>query len=276
MPGAVRRSGGLKRKRTVCSQGEDDRKTQTEAAPQPTDLFSENASRAVQHDSGRSRPQERPGGQPRTSYSLRHTYICLRLMEGADIYQIAKNCRTSVEMIEKYYASHIKNTAGCGGDQCHDGQTGRRTRNRRTGKNRQRQSQELKRLSNAAPADYRWTQCGRGGIGRRNGLKRIECPPGNRAMQNCSNSGKPVKWQSRAKPRRTGEGVETRRAAPKARTRYGEGIVQTTNAMRRAAAKAVAGMKIRWAKGLCRFKSGRPHHKPIRMIASNCGRTNDS
>ena len=47
-------------------------------------------------------------GQPRTMYSLRHTYICLRLMEGADIYQIAKNCRTSVEMIEKYYASHIK------------------------------------------------------------------------------------------------------------------------------------------------------------------------
>ena len=42
------------------------------------------------------------------AYSLRHTYICLRLMEGADIYQIAKNCRTSVEMIEKYYAAHIK------------------------------------------------------------------------------------------------------------------------------------------------------------------------
>lgn len=49
-------------------------------------------------------------GNARTAYSLRHTYICLRLMEGADIYQIAKNCRTSVEMIEKYYASHIKNT----------------------------------------------------------------------------------------------------------------------------------------------------------------------
>jgi integrase len=47
-------------------------------------------------------------GSRRTAYSLRHTYICLRLMEGADIYQIAKNCRTSVEMIEKYYASHIK------------------------------------------------------------------------------------------------------------------------------------------------------------------------
>jgi hypothetical protein len=51
-------------------------------------------------------------GRPRTAYSLRHTYrhtyICLRLMEGADIHQIAKNCRTSVEMIEKYYAAHIK------------------------------------------------------------------------------------------------------------------------------------------------------------------------
>jgi integrase len=48
-------------------------------------------------------------GSARTCYSLRHTYICIRLMEGADIYQIAKNCRTSVEMIEKFYASHIKN-----------------------------------------------------------------------------------------------------------------------------------------------------------------------
>ncbi len=47
--------------------------------------------------------------QKRTAYSLRHTYICLRLMEGANIYQIAKNCRTSVEMIEKHYAAHIKN-----------------------------------------------------------------------------------------------------------------------------------------------------------------------
>lgn len=49
-------------------------------------------------------------GNVRTAYSLRHTYICLRLIEGADIYQIAKNCRTSVEMIEQFYAAHIKNT----------------------------------------------------------------------------------------------------------------------------------------------------------------------
>lgn len=49
-------------------------------------------------------------GKSRTAYSLRHTYICLRLMEGADVYAIAKNCRTSVEMIEKFYAAHIKDT----------------------------------------------------------------------------------------------------------------------------------------------------------------------
>jgi integrase len=49
-------------------------------------------------------------GHVRTCYSLRHTYICLRLLEGADIYQVAKNCRTSVEMIEKHYARHLTNT----------------------------------------------------------------------------------------------------------------------------------------------------------------------
>ena len=47
-------------------------------------------------------------GKLRTAYSLRHTYISMRLMEGADIYALAKNCRTSVEMIEKHYAVHIK------------------------------------------------------------------------------------------------------------------------------------------------------------------------
>lgn len=53
-------------------------------------------------------------GNERTSYSLRHTYISMRLMEGADIYQVAKNCRTSVEMIEKFYAIHIKDRLDAG------------------------------------------------------------------------------------------------------------------------------------------------------------------
>lgn len=47
-------------------------------------------------------------GKPRTAYSLRHTYISMRLMEGANIHQVANNCRTSVQMIEEHYASHIK------------------------------------------------------------------------------------------------------------------------------------------------------------------------
>lgn len=48
-------------------------------------------------------------GNQRTLYSLRHSYISFRLLEGADIYQVAKNCRTSVEMIEQHYAIHLKN-----------------------------------------------------------------------------------------------------------------------------------------------------------------------
>ncbi|WBY08932.1 hypothetical protein PIB19_05910 [Sphingomonas sp. 7/4-4] len=47
-------------------------------------------------------------GQPRTAYSLRHTYICFRLMDRANVHQIANNCRTSVEMIEMHYAAHIR------------------------------------------------------------------------------------------------------------------------------------------------------------------------
>ena len=77
--------------------------------PQPSDLIFDRTHRellkTVLVEQGLQFDRE---GQRRTAYSLRHTYICLRLMEGADIYQIAKNCRTSVEMIEKYYASHIK------------------------------------------------------------------------------------------------------------------------------------------------------------------------
>jgi integrase len=79
--------------------------------PQPTDMIFPKTHRqlfnTILDEEGLKQDRE---GQHRTAYSLRHTYICLRLMEGADIYQIAKNCRTSVEMIEKYYASHLKNS----------------------------------------------------------------------------------------------------------------------------------------------------------------------
>lgn len=53
-------------------------------------------------------------GNRRSVYSLRHSYISFRLLEGANIYEIAKNCRTSVEMIEKHYAVHLKNRINAG------------------------------------------------------------------------------------------------------------------------------------------------------------------
>jgi integrase len=79
--------------------------------PQPTDLvFPGNHIKLFNNLLERTKLKFDRDGKPRTAYSLRHTYICMRLMEGADIYQVAKNCRTSVEMIEKHYAIHLKNT----------------------------------------------------------------------------------------------------------------------------------------------------------------------
>ncbi len=50
-----------------------------------------------------------PEGQSRTIYSLRHTAITFRLLfgQGIDLLTLAKNSRTSVEMIEKFYASQL-------------------------------------------------------------------------------------------------------------------------------------------------------------------------
>jgi integrase len=80
-------------------------------APQPTDrLFPGNHRTLLNNILAELDLKTDRDGNRRAAYSLRHTYICLRLMEGADIYQIAKNCRTSVEMIEKHYAVHLKNT----------------------------------------------------------------------------------------------------------------------------------------------------------------------
>jgi integrase len=79
--------------------------------PKPTDpVFPGNHIKLFNGVLKRANLKNDRDGNRRTAYSLRHTYICMRLMEGADIYQIAKNCRTSVEMIEKFYAAHIKNT----------------------------------------------------------------------------------------------------------------------------------------------------------------------
>ncbi len=44
--------------------------------------------------------------------SLRHSYITFRLLAGSNPFVVAKNCRTSVEIIERHYARHLDdNTA---------------------------------------------------------------------------------------------------------------------------------------------------------------------
>lgn len=53
--------------------------------------------------------KQTPTGQPRTLYSLRHTAIMFRLTKGdkIDSLTLAKNARTSVEMLERFYAKHL-------------------------------------------------------------------------------------------------------------------------------------------------------------------------
>ena len=48
-------------------------------------------------------------GEVRTLYSLRHTAIMFRLTKGdsIDLLTLARNCRTSVEMIERFYAKPL-------------------------------------------------------------------------------------------------------------------------------------------------------------------------
>jgi integrase len=113
MPGAVLPFERLReRERQVLNPGERRKKKGSESLDPPklTDRLFPTTHRellnAILDEKELKTDRE---GLRRSAYSLRHTYICLRLMEGADIYQIAKNCRTSVEMIEKYYAAHIKN-----------------------------------------------------------------------------------------------------------------------------------------------------------------------
>jgi len=117
MPGAVIPFERLRsRPRPVAGEEGADERTSAKASatlvkPKPNDLLFDRTHRELFKTilEEEELKQDRDGN-PRTAYSLRHTYICLRLLEGADIYQVAKNCRTSVEMIEKHYAIHLKNT----------------------------------------------------------------------------------------------------------------------------------------------------------------------
>lgn len=59
-------------------------------------------------------------GMKRTLYSLRHTAITLRLLCGGniDLLTLARNARTSVEMIETCYSSNMEAEMNIGLLQC--------------------------------------------------------------------------------------------------------------------------------------------------------------
>jgi integrase len=113
MPGAVQPYQRLLKRAKADSdvwlKDVPDRARKAPTYPEPTDpLFPSNHIKLFNGVLRRSKLKLDREGNKRTAYSLRHTYICMRLIEGADIYALAKNCRTSVEMIQKFYAAHIK------------------------------------------------------------------------------------------------------------------------------------------------------------------------
>lgn len=61
---------------------------------------------AVLEKEGLKWSKERPA-RKRDLTVLRHTYISIRLIHGAHIYEVATNCRTSVQMITDHYANWI-------------------------------------------------------------------------------------------------------------------------------------------------------------------------
>ena len=99
MPGAVlpferlkARKRLLERKSRNSFGGTQETSAKELALPKPTDLIfpalRAHHLNAVLEETEMKNDRE---GKRRSAYSLRHTYISMRLMEGADIYQIAKN-----------------------------------------------------------------------------------------------------------------------------------------------------------------------------------------
>ena len=111
VPGAVRPFERLlaRERPTAGISGGDNSNPVESRSPEPTDrLFPNEFKKMFNNLLADNKLKLDRNGKARTAYSLRHSYICFRLLEGADIYQVAKNCRTSVEMIEKHYAAHLK------------------------------------------------------------------------------------------------------------------------------------------------------------------------
>jgi len=76
--------------------------------PRPTDLlFPLNPRDTVQMLLKATGLSLDESGQRRTAKSFRHTYIMNSLLHDVDVFVLAKNCRTSVDMIQAYYGSYL-------------------------------------------------------------------------------------------------------------------------------------------------------------------------
>jgi len=98
---------GVVRRRLEAEFASETRKTTADLAPTAKvfPAYSRDMFNQILKEEGLKYDRD---GKVRTAYSLRHTYISMRLMEGANHHQVANNCRTSVQMIEEHYAAHIK------------------------------------------------------------------------------------------------------------------------------------------------------------------------
>jgi hypothetical protein len=110
---------------------------------------------------------------------------------------------------------------------------------------------------------------GRGETGRRNGLKPKLSARRETGGAELLKVGETGDRQSRAKPSNRKEGVETRRAAPTALTRQGEGIVQATNA-RLGGGESRSGMKIRRAERPVPVQVRPPAPRSFHICLINC------
>lgn len=55
-----------------------------------------------------------PTNELRTLYSIRHSAISFRLLDGVDVLTVANNAKTSVDMIQRFYANHLRNEENVG------------------------------------------------------------------------------------------------------------------------------------------------------------------
>ena len=90
----------LERIRVIAKATGPDDRVFTNIAGKPTSTLYKHLVKEMLKDAGL---HDGPNGIPRSTYSFRHTYATFRLSEGIDVYFLAEQMGTSVQMIEDHY-----------------------------------------------------------------------------------------------------------------------------------------------------------------------------